>query len=340
MTVLLFWRGTETLEAKGSAPSRLVGRALLATLGAGAVGVLVVGVYPLFIAGPMADVDPRIVPLWLDRVLEMRPLMPKDRHTLGNFIFYLGSVALITPVFLLILLQEHGSPRFSAHLFVALGCVLLGFVALRHMRFSGYAEFACLIALAIVLDRFLQWSGHIGSDLLRGFLRGGLICVMLLGPIVVGASLMTKPTHATDAGGQSLAGCDVRQLATFLESDPRWSSAPQTVLAFMDIGPELLYRTKHRVIGTPYHRNGDGIFDGHRILATDDLGEAQALVEARGIDLVLLCQSPPERAFYAAPHGEENLYARLDRGAPPTWLELVELPEGLDRQAKLYRVLR
>src|SRR5690606_35754772 len=125
VTVLLFWRGTETLEAKGSAPSRLVGRALLATLGAGAVGVLVVGVYPLFIAGPMADVDPRIVPLWLDRVLEMRPLMPKDRHTLGNFIFYLGSVALITPVFLLILLQEHGSPRFSGHLFVALGCVPL-----------------------------------------------------------------------------------------------------------------------------------------------------------------------------------------------------------------------
>ena len=46
------------------------------------------------------------------------------------------------------------------------------------------------------------------------------------------------------------------RVAAFLESDPRWSAAPQTVLAFMDIGPELLYRTRHEVIGTPYHRNG------------------------------------------------------------------------------------
>lgn len=340
VSVLLFWRAVETLEAREAARSRFVSRALLGAFGVSAVGILVIGVYPLFLAGPMADVDPRIVPIWLDRVLEMRPLVPRDRHTLGSFIFYLGGVILVTPLFLLMLLQERGSPRFFAYLFVAVSCVLLGTVAFHHMRFSGYAEFACLVALAIVLDRFLQWSGRIGSDLLRGFLRGGLISVVLLGPILVGASLMTKPTNATDAGGQSLAGCDVQQLAGFLESDPRWGAAPQTVLAFMDIGPELLYRTRHRVIGTPYHRNGGGIFDGHRILATSDLSEARALVEERDIDLVLLCQSPPERSFYAAPDGEENLYARLDRGQPPSWLEAVGLPDALGSQAKLYRVLR
>src|SRR3546814_17289824 len=79
---------------------------------------------------------------------------------------------------------------------------------------------------------------------------------------------MVRPAGAVDAAGQPLAGCKVREVAAYLDSDAGWGSQPQTVLAFMDVDPELLYRTRHRVIGTPYHRNGDGIFDGYRILAT------------------------------------------------------------------------
>jgi hypothetical protein len=164
--------------------------------------------------------------------------------------------------------------------------------------------------------------------------------MVLLGPILVGGALMARPTDATGAGGQPLTGCQIREVAAFLESDPRWSASPQTVLAFMDIGPELLYRTRHEVVGTPYHRNGAGIFDGYSILATNDLPAARTLVDARGVDLVLLCQSPSERAFYTTPDGEENLYTRLDRRQPPSWLEPVALPESLAAQAKLYRVLR
>src|SRR3546814_7325469 len=137
-----------------------------------------------------------------------------------------------------------------------------------------------------------------------------------------------------------LADCKVREVASYLDSDAGWGSQPQTVLAFMDVGPELLYRTRHRVIGTPYHRNGDGIFDGYRILATTDFDAARAAVDERRIDLVLLCRSPAERAFYAPAEGEENLYTLLEHGAPPTWLMAVPLPAHLQQQAQLYRVLR
>jgi hypothetical protein len=192
----------------------------------------------------------------------------------------------------------------------------------------------------VVLDRFLLWSGRIGNDLLRGLLRGSFVGILLMGPIMVGANLMTKPANAVDAAGQPLTGCTVRDVAAYLETDPRWAAEPQTVLAFMDIGPELLYRTRHRVIGTPYHRNGEGIFDGYRILASSDTDAARAAVEQRGIDLVLLCGSAAERVFYAPADGEVNLYAQLDRGTPPAWLAPVALPANLRDQAKLYRVLR
>jgi hypothetical protein len=163
---------------------------------------------------------------------------------------------------------------------------------------------------------------------------------MLLGPILVAGNLIADNAAIADADADnSPAGCTVSEVADFLTEDPRFGAAPQTVLAFMDIGPELLYRTRHHVIGTPYHRNGDGIFDGHRILATKDAVTARALVRQRGIDLVLLCRSPSERRFYARADGKENLYRRLDDGNPPDWLAPVELPSGLRTQARLYRVL-
>src|SRR3546814_13233325 len=104
-----------------------------------------------------------------------------------------------------------------------------------------------------------------------------------------------------------LADCKVREVASYLDSDAGWGSQPQTVLAFMDVGPELLYRTRPRVIGTPYHRNGDGIFDGYRILASTDFESASAAVDERPPDPALPCRSPAERALYAPAPGEETL---------------------------------
>ena len=337
--ILVFWQAVEALEARSRSGPGFVARAFLAGAGAGALALMVGGVYPLFFAGPMAEVDPRIVPIWLDRVLEMRPLIPRDRETLGRFIFFLGGLGVVFPLFLKILAEERGSPRFYPYLFIALACLLLGVVAIFHTRFSIYGAGAFILAFAVVLDRFLQWSGRIGNSLVRGVLRGGFIGLMLMGPLLIGGTLMARDT-ASDPGGQPLAGCNVREMAGYLESDPQWNAEPRTLLTFMDIGPELLYRTRHRVVGTPYHSNGDGIYDGHRMLATDDLAAARGLMEQRGIDLVLLCLSPPERSFYVRADGKENLYKRLAEGNPPSWLVPVTLPGDLAQQARLYRIVR
>src|SRR3546814_21187799 len=72
----------------------------------------------------------------------MRPLMPTDRHIFGSFLVYLGGIVLVAPMFLGALLAERSGRRFYAFLFIALGCLLLTLVALRHLRFSGYAEMA------------------------------------------------------------------------------------------------------------------------------------------------------------------------------------------------------
>ncbi|WP_193370500.1 hypothetical protein [Pelagibius marinus] len=340
VSLLLFWRAVETYESRGGAASRFIGRAALSVIGTGVVALLTTVVFPLFFSGPMAEVDPRLAPLWMDRVLEMLPLLPTDRHNLGRFVFYLGGVLLIILPLLKVLVAARGTSRFFALVFVTLACLLFTLAAMKHMRFSGYSEIAFVLGFAVVLDRFLQWSGRIGNDLLRGLLRGSFIGLLLIGPLLVGGTLMIRPAGAGAPATPSAPGCDVRQMAAYLESDPRWAAAPQTVLTFMDIGPELLYRTHHRVVGTPYHRNAEGILDGYQALATADAAAARAVIEQRHVDLVLLCRTSAERAFYAPAGSGENLYLQLDRGTPPEWLAPVALPDGLRDQARLYRVLR
>ena len=338
--ILLFWRAAETYENLRDHKSRLLGRVVLATVGVGAAVLLVDATYPLFFSGPMGQVDPRIRSIWLDHVTEMRPVLPRDRESLGKFIFYLGAGFLVVPLMAKSLFEARSSARFWPLFFVAFAGIALWIVASLHVRFSGYAEVAFVLGFAVVLDGFLRWSGRIGSDLLRGLLRGGFLTAMLLGPIIVGSTLMSNEIEARENLAKTAPGCDLRKMADYLNNDPRWAAAPQTILTFLDLGPELLYRTPHAVIATPYHRNGDGIYDAHHIMTTGNEGEARLLMEQRQVDLVLLCQLPAERAFFAGKKGESTLYRRLDAGSPPDWLVPVELPQELQGQAKLYRMAR
>jgi hypothetical protein len=338
--ILLFWEGIEHLDLRVGAAGHFTGRASLAIIGVGITALLVNTIYPVFFAGPMAGVDPRIQAIWLDRVVEMQDAIPRDRYSLGSFVFYLGGGLLVLPFFLKVLADARGRSDFWPLCFVLLACLLLSLAAVRHMRFSGYAEIAFVFAFAVLLERFLDWTYSISSDLLRGLLRGSFVSAMLLGPVLLGNLLMSERAEATDAAGQSLLGCDVGQVADYLEQEPRWSARPQTILTFLDIGPELLYRTRHAVIGTPYHRNGDGIYDSHRMMTTPDEAQAREMIERRRVDLVLLCETPGERLFFTGDNGGPGLYQRLAEGRPPAWLAPVELPAALGRQARLFAVVR
>ncbi len=336
--ILLFWRAAEFYENHAARQTHILGRLLLGVFGVASAGLLVNAVYPLFFTGPMAGVDPRILPIWLDRVLEMRPLIPQDRDSLGAFIFYFGSGLMVLPFFLKFMLEERRSDRFWVLAFIGFACLILWPMAIKHMRFSSYAEVVFVMAIAVVFDRFLQWTHSIHSDLSRGLVRGCVITVLLLGPITVGTMLKNQEADAKDASGQSLEACNVRQVSDFLETDARWAGSQQTILTFLDIGPELLYRTGHAVIATPYHRNSDGIYDSYRILTSSDTENARRMMAERRIDLILLCQSRAEKIFFSS--ASDSLYKRLSEGEAPQWAEEVVLPPSLQRQARLFAINR
>jgi hypothetical protein len=117
-------------------------------------------------------------------------------------------------------------------------------------------------------------------------------------------------------------------------------ATPLTVAGLLDHGPEILYRTRHAVVGTPYHRNAAGIWDSYRLFAAPTEAESHAIIARRGIDLLLICPSRAERQFFTQETGADNFYTRLVAGAVPAWLAQVPIKPGNADGFRLFRVIR
>ena len=106
------------------------------------------------------------------------------------------------------------------------------------------------------------------------------------------------------------------------------------VLAPLDAGPEILYKSEHTIVMASYHRNRELM---HDVLAafTGSPEGARAIAVANGVDYIVACAGEADVALYrtAAPGNFANaLFAEV----PPDWLQ----PVGLngDGPLRVYRV--
>ncbi len=154
------------------------------------------------------------------------------------------------------------------------------------------------------------------------------------------------PRAGEDGAGAALGGaagagdCDIKAIAAYLNQPQPFGARFRIIATHVDFGPELLYRTEHAVVGTPYHRNTRGILDTYRIFSATEDSESKSLLDARGIELVLLCPSPREALLYTSQAQGTTLYERLLDERVPAWMQPVVLPEALAARFRLYRVLR
>ena len=143
--------------------------------------------------------------------------------------------------------------------------------------------------------------------------------------------------YADKAAPEARINCPLGELARHLERPP-WSDRPRTIVASGNFGPELLYRTRHRVVASVYHRNAEGMLAGLAILAGQDEAEILARVRRRRADLILLCPGSVHDGYFLKTGGD-SLYRRLERGDVPGWLGEVDLPAGLKGRFMMFRVL-
>ncbi len=325
-----FWASICALDRRPLAARIPGGRMTLAVIGALVAAGVMLAIFPKFFAGPEVDYDPRLRPIFLDLIAETRDLVPDSWNDLRWFLLFLGSAVFAAPYLVIRFLSGGWRKAELAWVLVVLALLLYLPLALAMLRFSPYAE----VLMAIVLADLLAWmiararNARLSS---RIAVYGLAIPIMVLGPLVGGRAL---PQNAA-AGAQT--SCDPSLLAVELTRPDGLGRTPLTVLAKFTYGAEILYRTAHAVIGTPYPRNARGQIDAYRIYSATEPGDAWRLVEERGIDIIVVCRA--SEIYIGLGSGPDMLESRLRRGHAPDWLGPVDLSEEATAEYRVYRVI-
>ena len=346
---LAFWAAVVWAERHAHALSQLRARASLSLVAAAIGFAALYGVYPKFFGGGMVDVDPEVTRVFLSKVKELKPLVPVDLETFGFFLFWLGSTAICIPFSLAQAWRKRHADAGLTWAFFALALGLFFALSLRHVRFAPFAELLAVVPLTCLVVALRQRLGGIANRSWRDASRSLATVTVIFGLTGIGLWLGLRP--APDGGTTSAktllasapAGredCGIAQIADYLDRPRPFGDRARIIATHVDWGPELLYRTQHAVVAAPYHRNAPGILDIYRMFSAVDPATSKAIVDARGIELALLCPSPRERLLYVGEVEGVTLYQRLLDGRPPPWLAPLALPDDLAESFRLFRVVR
>ena len=311
-------------------------------LGYGVVGMAFVmclqwSLFPKFFHGPLVNVDPQLMTLLWNRVVETQPLVSTNPWQFGRLIFNLGIALPTVPYLLWLIWKEPDVGHRFFWILIGLGALVFLPLAFYEIRWVPYAELLVLLPYTHLLGRIFQRFTDPLPSPWNGAVKMCLVVVCTMWSLLIGA----KVIEAEQSGitGTTPKDCPLIPLSEYLTDPNGWGEQEQTILAFVDFGPELLYRTPHRVIMTPYHRSTDGILDAHRILSDPTGKIAKELLKARNVDLIVTCpSSPTEPSFFQAPNGADSFYDHLDHGTIPQWIREVTLPTSLAGKFKLFQV--
>ena len=311
-----FWAVVQGVETK----RRLGGlaRVLVSVAGAAVMAAVVVLVFPAALGYPFVEVDPDF--LHVQRFI-------KDYEgiaSLRDVLLFLGPVLFALPWAACRLFGT--TQRWTWCLLMV--CLLV-FTALSAgwLRWSLYPTVLAIIALAdLLMATDTAISARVGFPH-RTLLKVPLILFLVVGPM--GVAMALKPGEADDG-----IACPVTELAGWLQNVP----GPVTIAAPANFGPEILYRTEHRVLSTLSHRNSAGVLDAYRLMIDDDPAGWQRIIRDRGVDMIVGCPDSGAESYIRARLTPGSLYTRLLEGDVPGGMEEMTLPNSLAEHFRAFRI--
>jgi len=351
---LLFWIIVAFVEKFAHfyfQPSCSVRRTGLARRGGFALLYSVAGCSVLFVLfpeilwGPYGQMDPRLEALWLQNVMEVQPLWQTNPGGLTSLSIWLSPALAVFAACLYFLYRKHlpSAYRTWPWLLVLLSSALFSSLTFYQIRWASYAQTALVLAFCAVLSEVLARAEKKFSATVFRWLRLGIlfffcsgyvpIAFITLGSKLNAAKKSQISTNASMQGDGALS-----PLTQWMESKPEFA-AQERILAHLDLGPELLYRTKHEVIATPYHRNSSGMLFFYDLMNKDSEQAVLSGLRERGITLILLQPESSEKSFLNQSGRKNTFYQKLVKGAVPPYLKQLTLPAELSSDFKLFRVL-
>jgi hypothetical protein len=309
----------------------------MAILGAATAGVYL-DLDPSCRHGFFADIDPRIRPIWLNYVNEVRPIQWFWSHDQAL------AVTVATPwVVGVIAWIGLGLKRVRrTHGFWLIGVLLAMAIAAgaSAVRMSGYAEWfaAPLAAVAVLIPARRYAVGGVATVLIAAAagtpsIAAGLasqtdkLIVHKTPAKVAAKTAKANPSAVKPPSGKAAAPAAAKDHCFETSAYTAFAAAtpPGLVLSEVDLGPFILAHTDNSALAAPYHRMSWGILKAHALLSAPADHGAEAMARQAGVAYVLECR-------FHAHHGDrsgmtkDSLQKRLDAGTPPAWLQPLSLP--------------
>ncbi|MGG7519509.1 hypothetical protein ACQ3G6_16655 [Allorhizobium undicola] len=287
---------------------------------------------PQCLGNPLAELDPMLVKLWLDKVGEARSfwvVAQSEPEALAAF-YASGLLALCATVFKL---WRGGDRERQATMGLL---VLASFaVALVQVRGTMFSSLLAILPLGMLIADLRQ-RHRLAPQ------RPGPALAFVLATLTApsaGWAMMGSlwsngwPTLQSFRAAENASPAASRESCFSREAlAPLAALAPTTVVADIDGGSPILRFTPHRVLAAPYHRNQRGMLTELYIgLSTPD--DARALLRGADVGIIAFCH-PSVLTEELAALKPDGLYAQLTKGNVPDYLQPLPSAEGL----KLYAV--
>ena len=322
--VLAFWAAVRALSRSWGGPARLAA----AAAGAAGAGTVLWSLFPKVALGPMGDVDPALLPIIAD-ISEFAPVRDFPR-----FLVYLGGSLIAVPWSLWRLRTQWGGPgRWGWCLAAAALAVYLA-LAMNWIRGSLYVGIFVALFAADMITRLEARLSSRPDGISRSLGFTFAAVVLAVGPLAAGVAGVAGMDSE-----EAQPRCPIQEFSRHLNGD-EWGQSPRTILASPNFGPELLYRTPHRVIGTLHHPNAPGILDSIGILGGNEEARTLDLIRRRRVDLIMICVHGGSDGYIRGRDDGRILYRRLVDGNLPPWARAVRLPLPLNDAVLLFEIDR
>ena len=93
----------------------------------------------------------------------------------------------------------------------------------------------------------------------------------------------------------------------------------------MNYGAEILYRTPHHIVATPY-RAEKAWRDTWDAFAARDDAVVREILRVRHVELIAICPEGGSEGLIRQSRQEGGFYDRLKKGSPPAWVREATLP--------------
>ncbi|MBP6112864.1 MAG: hypothetical protein KA482_10870 [Sphingobium sp.] len=313
---------------------RLLGEATLARrlapLGMSALAgaCVLVSYAPQCLSGPFQALDPLVYDYWYLAIAEGQPVWKQDLSTVAIILLpaLLGLGGMIGAV----LSEKDADRRFDwlSILGMALGAFAVSILVLRAM---GVAHLLMLVGNMWIIARLYPHIAAMKHMLARVGLTASLCVLTPFGSAALSSTAISVISHTPDDIKSGRKQPHVYRQIEALRALPR-----SVLFTSLDMGPEILLRTRHSVIATSHHRNIVGMTEViHGFTAPP--GKDKAIILATPAHYLLLFPEGNEIKRYSskAPNG---LAARLIKGQVPDWLAQVHVKGG--DPTRIYRIVR